>query len=280
MSVAELKRKLDETVAFIRARTRMNPQIGITLGSGLSSFAHELKDAVNIPFAEIPHFTPPTVAGHGGHLFIGELGSLPVAVLQGRVHYYEGHDMDSVVFPTRVLAQLGIQILVLTNAAGGLDPSQRAGDFMILRDHINLTGANPLRGPNPDFLGVRFPDMSDPYDTKLRGLLKQSLEKAGARFSEGVYAGVAGPCYETASEVKFLQIIGAQAVGMSTVAETIAARHCDLRVAALSCITNPATGLSKEEISHDDVKDVAQRVEKTFAGALQDFVKRLGPELN
>ncbi|MGE0761902.1 MAG: purine-nucleoside phosphorylase [Bdellovibrionales bacterium] len=279
MSTDELKRQLDDAVQFIRGLISVQPKLGITLGSGLSGFADQLQKAIKIPFAEIPHFAPPTVAGHGGHLVVGLLDSTPVAILQGRVHYYEGHDMAKVVFPTRVLAQLGVQVLLLTNASGGLDPLMRPGDFMILRDHINLTGANPLRGPNPDFLGLRFPDMSEPYDKNLRKLLHQSLDKAAARYSEGVYAGVAGPCYETAAEVRFLQIIGAQAVGMSTVAETIAARHCDMRVAALACITNQATGLSSGQITHDEVKDIAKLVEQKFSAALTDFTKRLSPEL-
>ncbi len=279
MAQAELKKKLDETVEYIRRKTSVRPLVGITLGSGLSSFADQLENTTRLPFAEIPHFIAPTVEGHGGHLVIGHLGRIPVAILQGRVHFYEGHDMAEVVFPTRTLARLGIQILVLTNAAGGLVPSMSSGDFMVIRDHINLTGANPLRGPNPDFLGVRFPDMSEPYDAQLAKLLKSSLEKSEARFSEGVYAGVSGPCYETAAEVRFLQTIGAQAVGMSTVSETIAARHCDLRVVGLSCITNPATGLTKAKISHEEVKDIAKLVERSFAATLRDFVQRLEPEL-
>ena len=275
MSTDNLQRQLQEAVFFIRRQSNLEAKIGVVLGSGLSSFADQLKKSVRIKFSDIPHFAPPTVEGHGGHLVMGWLGDTAVAVLQGRIHYYEGHDLAKVVFPIRVLSQLGVQTLLLTNASGGLDSTMRPGDFMILRDHINLLGANPLRGPNPDFLGLRFPDMSDPYDGKLRRLLRSALEKNQARFSEGVYAGVAGPCYETAAEVRFLQIIGASAVGMSTVAETIAARHCGMRVAALSCVTNLATGLSANNITHDEVKDIAKTVEKKFAGSLIDFISQL-----
>lgn len=270
-----LESQLNEATTFIRSKSKAKVKIGLTLGSGLSSFADQVKGGVKIKFADIPHFAPPTVEGHGGHLVIGTLNETPVAILQGRIHYYEGHDLQKVVFPTRVLASLGVQTLVLTNASGGLDSAMRPGDFMIIKDHINLVGANPLRGPNPEFLGPRFPDMSDPYDSKLRRLLRAALEKNQARFSEGVYAGVAGPCYETAAEVRFLQIIGANAVGMSTVAETIVARHCGMKVAALACITNLATGLSAQQITHDEVKEIAKLAEKKFAASLLEFIKLL-----
>lgn len=273
-----LKKQLDETCAFIRSRTLSQPYLGITLGSGLSHFAENIKIDAKIPFSDIPHFLPPTVEGHSGNLVMGYIGKIPVAILQGRVHYYEGHEMSTVVYPTRVLSQLGIKCLLLTNAAGGLDPQMSPGDFMILRDHINLTGTNPLRGPNPEFLGPRFPDMSMPYDLELRKKLADSFQKAGARFSEGVYAGVSGPCYETASEVRFLAMIGGHAVGMSTVAETIVARHCGLRVAGVSCITNKATGISDQKISHDEVKDIAQKGEKVFTNAILNFAISLESE--
>lgn len=272
---SDLKNQLDQAVAFIKSRSSLKTSVGITLGSGLSSFADRLQNPVKIKFSEIPHFSPPTVEGHGGHLVLGHLGETALAVLQGRIHYYEGHDLNHVVFPTRVLAQLGVKTLLLTNASGGLDSTMQPGDFMVLKDHINLLGANPLRGPNPEFLGPRFPDMSEPYDGKLRRYLKDALEKNQARFSEGVYAGVAGPCYETAAEVRFLQVIGANAVGMSTVAETIAARHAGMKVAALACITNLATGLSSMQITHDEVKEIAKLSEAKFTATLSDFISRL-----
>lgn len=269
----ELKRQLSEATIFIRDQMPYHPRVGVTLGSGLSGFASSLENAVTVPFAKIPHFSSPTVEGHSGNLVCGLLNGVPVAVLQGRIHYYEGHSPQHVVFPTRVLAQLGVKTLLLTNASGGLDPRMKPGDFMIIRDHINLTGQNPLRGPNPEFLGPRFPDMSAPYDPHLAEVLKGSLTKARARFSEGVYAGVTGPCYETAAEVRFLQVAGANAVGMSTVMEAIAARHLGMRLAGMACITNLATGLSREHISHEDVKLVGQQVETCFAEAVKDFVQ-------
>lgn len=269
----ELKAQLAEAVTYIRAQTPHQPKVGVTLGSGLSAFANSLDDAIRIPFGHIPHFSPPTVDGHGGNLVIGFLEKVPVAVLQGRVHYYEGHSPQNVAFPTRVLAQLGIKTLLLTNASGGLDPQMKPGDFMIIRDHINLTGQNPLIGPNAEFLGPRFPDMTAPYDPALAEVLKHSLLKSKARYSEGVYAGVSGPTYETAAEVRFLQVAGAQAVGMSTVFEAIAARHAGLRLAGMACITNLATGLSRDHINHDDVKAVAQQVEKCFAAVVRDFIQ-------
>lgn len=269
----QLKRELSEATIFIRDQMPHHPTIGITLGSGLSAFADRLEKPIRIAFSKIPHFVTPTVEGHGGNLVIGFLGDVAVAVLQGRIHAYEGHDPARVVFPTRVLAQLGVKTLILTNASGGLDPRMRPGDFMIIRDHINLTGQNPLRGPNPEFLGPRFPDMSEPYDRKLREILNAALTGAKARFSEGIYCGVNGPCYETAAEVRYLQSIGGHAVGMSTVFEAIAARHAGLRLAGLACITNLATGLSQAQISHDDVKHTAKQVEGQLTHALTQFVQ-------
>lgn len=269
--LTELQCHLSEATIFIRDQVPFQPHLAFTLGSGLSAFADKLTRATRIPFSSIPYFFAPTVEGHGGNLVAGYIQDVPVIALQGRVHYYEGHSPESVVFPTRVLAQLGIKSLVLTNAAGGLSPNMRPGDFMIIKDHINLTGMNPLRGPNPDFLGPRFPDMSEPYDPKMRTALAKALELAGARSTEGVYCGVAGPCYETAAEVRFLQQIGGHAVGMSTVAETIAARHAGMKVAGLSCITNLATGLSSSQVTHDEVKEIAKRVESQFAEALVKF---------
>jgi purine-nucleoside phosphorylase len=271
----ELARQLSDATNFIRDQISLHPRIGITLGSGLSSFADHLDETVRIPFAKIPHFSKPTVEGHGEYLIVGKLQGIAVAVLQGRIHYYEGHDLAKVVFPTRVLAQMGVKSLLLTNASGGLSPKMQPGDFMIIEDHINLIGQNPLRGPNPDFLGPRFPDLSELYDPDLRAQLRTSLKKLKARFTEGVYCGVSGPSYETAAEVRFLGKIGAHAVGMSTVAEAIAARHASMRVAGLACITNLATGLSKQKITHEEVKLAGQMIQKQFADILRDYVVSL-----
>ncbi len=265
-------KKLNETKNFIEQRSRVRPVVGLTLGSGLASFADEIEVVDRIPYSEIPHFSPPTVEGHPGDLIIGHIHKLPVAVLTGRIHFYEGHSMEHVVFPTRALGKLGVKTLILTNAAGGMDPKMKPGHLMLIRDHINLTGHNPLRGENVAELGPRFPDMTNPYDPELSDQLLKILKAHKVPHSEGVYCGVAGPCYETAAEVRYLQKIGGHAVGMSTVAETIAARHMGLKVVGLSCITNLSTGLSDEKISHEDVKAVAKRVEQQFVTVLKEFL--------
>jgi len=266
--------KLQETMNFIRNKTLRAPKLGFVLGSGLGKFAASVQDAVEIPFSEIPHFARASVEGHSGKLVLGSLEGKEVAVLQGRLHAYEGHEFDQVIYPVRTLAALGVKQLVVTNAAGGLKKIMKPGDFMVIKDHINLTGANPLRGPNwPG--GPRFLDMTEPYDKHMRTLIKSSLRGEKARVFEGVYVGVMGPTYETAAEISFYAKIGGGAVGMSTVADVIAARHAGMQVVGLSCITNLGTGLSKSKLSHDDVKKVAEKVEKTFTNALINFTKKL-----
>jgi len=267
--------RLKESIDYIRCKSQIKPRIGLTLGSGLASFAENVVVDSTIPYAEIPSFTPPTVDGHPGRLILGSIGDVPVAVLQGRIHYYEGHSMDHVVYPTRVLAQLGIESLILTNAAGGISPNMKPGDFMIISDHINLTGNNPLIGPNIQELGLRFPDMSEPYDKSLSGRLSELLKQRNIRHSLGVYCGVSGPTYETAAEVRYLQTVGGHAVGMSTVPETIAAKHMGLRVCGISCITNLATGLTANKVTHEEVKDVAKKVEFQFSNFLTAFISGL-----
>lgn len=266
---------LNEAVTFIQSKCATTPEVGLTLGSGLANFAQKVDVEFKIPFSEIPHFSPSRVVGHPGQLIIGRLNGKSVAVLQGRIHFYEGHSMQQVVFPTRVLGRLGVKTHIVTNAAGGIDPKMTPGHLMIISDHINLTGDNPLRGENLDELGPRFPDMTHPYDTSLMASLEGLMKKYNVNSSQGVYCGVAGPTYETAAEVKYLQKIGGKAVGMSTVPEVIAARHMGLRVAGISCITNLATGISQEKISHDDVTLAAKRVEAQFTDVLVDFIGQL-----
>jgi purine-nucleoside phosphorylase len=271
--------RLQETVKFIRSKSKLQPKAGFVLGSGLSFFGNLVQVEHRFKFSEIPHFCPPTVEGHPGELILGHLEGVPVAVMKGRVHAYEGHSFQEVVFPVRTLARLGIQVLTVTNAAGGLNPKMKPGEMMIIKDQINLTGQNPLVGPNVAELGPRFPDMTDVYEPKLRALLKKALIKAKVRHTEGVYVGVLGPSFETAAEIKYFGKIGGGAVGMSTVAEVIAARHAGLQIAGLSCITNLGTGLSKKKLSHHDVAETAARVEKGFAAALTDFTRSLKSEL-
>ena len=267
-----IQENLEESVAYIRSRSQLKPRIGIVLGSGLGAFVDKMTIETSIPYDEIPGFIAPSVEGHGGRLLLGHIKGTPIACLQGRVHYYEGHSMTAVVHPTRTIAMLGIEILMLTNSAGGLDPQMNPGDFMVIDDHINLMGDNPLKGPNIAQLGPRFPDMSEAYDTKLNEKMMSVLASLQIRHSRGVYCAVSGPTYETPAEVRYLQMIGGRAVGMSTVPETIAANHLGLRVCALSCITNPAAGISKTKLSHAEVTETAKMVADKFCQFLEDFM--------
>ncbi|KAI8463672.1 MAG: nucleoside phosphorylase domain-containing protein [Monoraphidium minutum] len=254
---AETASKIADCLAFVRARTDLVPEVAIVLGSGLGAVADDLQDAVAIPFAEVPHFHAPGVVGHPGRLVLGTLQGVPTLVLQGRFHYYEGHPMDEVILPIRMAKYLGCHSALITNAAGGLNPGFTAGDLMLIEDHINMIGNNPLRGPNPKELGgPRFLDLSEPYDPAYRSILSECAAELGLpQLKSGVYIGVSGPTYETRAEVRLFRNMGADAVGMSTVPEVIAARHLGVRVAAISCVTNMACGLVAGEVSHDDVME-------------------------
>ena len=256
--------RLQESTQFIRTKSNIKPRVGMVLGSGLGAFVNHIKVDCEIPFSDIPHFAMPTVEGHGGRLVLGELHGVPLVILQGRVHYYEGHSMEKVAYPVRTMAMLGIEILILTNSAGGLDPQMKPGDLMVIEDHINLMGDNPLKGPNIKNLGPRFPDMTEAYDKELTECMLKILDEEKIPHWKGIYCGVSGPTYETPAEVRFLQIIGGKAVGMSTVPESIAANHLGLRVCAVSCITNPAAGIHNEKLTHDEVTAMAASVEKQF----------------
>lgn len=244
---------LQAAIDSIREKTSFVPLVGAVLGSGLGYLAEQIEQELAIPYSEIAHFPQPTVKGHSGKLVLGHVGGVPVALLSGRVHLYEGLTPQEVVFPIRVLRMLGAQIALLTNAAGGIHPDFRAGDLMLLRDHINFMGLNPLHGPNLAALGPRFPDMSYPYDKALRELAHKSAGQVGLSLHEGVYLSVLGPSYETPTEIKMFRSWGADAVGMSTVPEVIAARHMGMRVLAISCISNSAAGIEPGELSHEDV---------------------------
>lgn len=264
--------KIQETTGFIYSKTNIKPRVGLVLGSGLGSFVREVNKEISIPYNSIPHFIPPTIEGHSGNLIFGNVGDVPVAVLQGRIHYYEGHSMETVVFPIRTLALLGIEVLILTNSAGGFGETMAAGDFMIIEDHINLMGTNPLMGPNIKELGPRFPDMTEAYDPSIIGLMESIFQRHGTRFHKGVYCGVSGPTYETPSEVRYLKMIGGKAVGMSTVPEVIAANHLGLRVAAVSCITNLAAGISPNKLSHFEVTETARKIEDQLGSFLRELI--------
>ena len=271
---------LQESLDTIRALSNRRPRIGIVLGSGLGAFVDAMQIETSLPFAQIPNFTPPSIEGHNGRLVLGQLDGVDLAVLQGRIHFYEGHSMASVVFPVRCLAMLGIEVLILTNAAGSLHASNPAGSFLIIEDHINLMGDNPLKGPNIQKLGPRFPDMTKAYDPELNRLLEEALKSAGAQYARGVYCAVSGPTYETPAEIRYLKAIGGDAVGMSTVPESIAANHLGLRVACLSCLTNLAAGISPHQLSHDEVTETAKQVEKVFQTSLQKFITAIAAQLD
>ncbi len=271
----ELYDQIQEAVAAVRNATRVAPRVGVVLGSGLGAFAEQVVGATVIPYGDVPHFPESAVAGHAGELVLGDLGGVPVAVMAGRVHYYEGWTMQEVTFGVRVLAALGAHSLLITNAAGASNPTFSPGDFMVIVDHINLTGDNPLRGQNDERVGPRFPDMSLTYCAAGRKALHEAAREVGVTLREGVYAGLAGPSYETPAEIRMLQNIGADAVGMSTVAEVIAAAHSGMKVAGLSVVTNRAAGLSAEPLSHDEVKQVGARVRGVLCDLLAATVARM-----
>jgi purine-nucleoside phosphorylase len=267
--------QIQEAAKAVQLHMSTKPKVGLVLGSGLGAFTTRIKDRKIISYKEIPHFPVSSVVGHAGELVLGSIGGVACAVMSGRVHYYEGYDMREVTFPMRVLWALGIEAVLLTNAAGASNPSYEPGDFMIITDHLNLTGVNPLRGPNDDKLGPRFPDMSSAYGAKGRRALHEAARGVGVSLHEGVYAGLAGPSYETPAEIRMLQRLGADAVGMSTVGEVIVAAHAGLRVAGLSVITNRAAGLGHAALSHDEVKEVGERAKEPLSNILEKAVPLL-----
>ena len=266
---------LDEAVAAVRRRTSP-PRVGLVLGSGLGSFAASLEQATQIPFEQIPHMPLARVSGHSGQLWVGQVDGQTVACLQGRVHLYEGHAVDRVVFGVRVLAAWGCRVVLVTNAAGGIHPDFAAGDLMLIRDHLNLTGANPLVGPNDERAGPRFPDLSQAYDREVRVAAREAARELDIELQEGVYAGVLGPSYETPAEVSMLRTLGADAVGMSTVLEVIALRHRGVRVGGVSCITNLAAGLAPQELDHAEVERTAKQRRDDFSRLLTHWIGRVG----
>ena len=278
MARAELHDRLSYALAWIRGRTDARPSAAVILGSGLGAFAARLEDAVVIPYAEIPEFPVSRVPGHPGRLVLGDLmgptGPVTVAALQGRVHGYEGWSAQDVAFGVRVVALLGARVLAVTNAAGGVNPDFAPGDLVRIVDHLNLSGHNPLTGPNDDRLGPRFPDMTDAYDAGLGALLDSTAEGLGIALRRGIYACVAGPSYETPAEVRMLRTMGADLVGMSTVAEVIAARHMGVRVAGVSLVANLAAGLSAAPLTHEEVAAAATREGERLASVLAAFLPR------
>jgi len=267
--------KLREAATFVQHESRAGtPRLGLVLGSGLGALADELEGLQRVPYASIPHHPTSAVAGHAGNLCLGELAGVPVACMQGRVHAYEGHALSRVVFGVRLLAELGCRAVLLSNAAGGIAESLNAGDLMLIEDHLNLMGDNPLRGATAR--GPRFPDMSRAYDPELGQLCALAAQQAGVKLGRGVYAGLLGPSYETPAEIRMLRTLGADAVGMSTVPEVIALRQMGVRVAGVSCITNLAAGRSSEPLSHAEVEATAQRVKADFIRLFKGWVARAG----
>jgi inosine/guanosine/xanthosine phosphorylase family protein len=271
--------RLDALAVSVRRRTDLIPAVGLVLGSGLGGLVSELTDAVIIPFADLPGWPPATAPGHAGRLLLGRLAGVPVAVLQGRFHLYEGNDPGLVVQPVLLFQRLGARVVVLTNAAGGLNPAWGPGTLMVIADHLNLTGRNPLLGPNADALGPRFPDLTDAWSARLRTALHAAGEAEGVRLEEGVYVGLAGPTYETPAEVRMYRQLGGDAIGMSTVLECIAARWVGLEVCGVSIITNPGAGYSGDPLTEQEVLAAAGTAGPDLARVLRRFVSDLAPSL-
>lgn len=271
--------RAESAAQYILARTQLRPQIALVLGSGLGSFADDLTDAVRIPYAQVPSFPHSTAVGHAGQLVIGKSAGVPVAVMQGRVHLYEGYSAAEVAFPVRVFGRMGIRGLVLTNAAGGITPAYGQGALVMLRDHINLQGQNPLTGANDERFGQRFPDMTFAYSKRFREIALEEAKKLSITPHEGIYAALAGPSYETPAEIRYLRTIGADLVGMSTVPEAIVARHVGIELLAISCVTNMAAGTTDQPLNHREVLEVGRQVMGDFIALLRAVLARMAAEV-
>ncbi|TYA13245.1 purine-nucleoside phosphorylase [Paenibacillus faecis] len=264
-----------EAADFIRSKTTILPKVGLILGSGLGVLADHIEEAVSISYSDIPYFPQSTVEGHAGELMIGTLNGAPVVLMKGRFHMYEGYGPEITAFPVRVMKELGVEKLLVTNAAGGINTSYQPGDLMLISDHINLTGTSPLIGQNDNELGPRFPDMSQAYSRRLRELARNTAEKAGVPLQEGVYVGMLGPSYETPAEIRMLRTLGGDAVGMSTVSEVIVARHAGLEVLGISCISNMASGILDQPLSHDEVMETTDRVREKFLSLVLAIIPQM-----
>ena len=268
--------KSGKAAQYIQSIKATKPKVGVVLGSGLGVFVDQIEDKTIIPYNDIPFFKKTTVEGHEGRLILGKVKGVEVAVLQGRLHAYEGLPMEEVVFPVRLLSILGISTLILTNAAGGVNLNYQPGDLVLIQDHINLMGKNPLVGPNNNQMGPRFPDMSHAYNPELNNIMRTVSKSLGYNLQEGVYAGVLGPTYETPAEIRMIRILGADMVGMSTIPETIAANHLGLKVCGISCITNMGAGIIKQTLKHEDIKEVAMKVMDHFTALLNNSIEKFG----
>ncbi len=274
MAKLDLYSRAEHAARTIRSRTTAEPRIAIVLGSGLGAFADDFSEAVRIPYNEIPGFVTSTAQGHAGSLVSGIVEGVPLLAMQGRVHYYEGYSLEEVTFPVRTFKLLGIETLILTNAAGGIDVQLSQGALMVISDHLNLMGVNPLRGPNDERFGPRFPDLTEVYSRDLQQLIVDEAKEIGVVIRRGVYAALSGPSYETPAEIHMLRSFGADAVGMSTVPEALVARHMGMHVAGISCITNMAAGISEAPINHEEVMETGERVRTMFTQLLRRVIVR------
>ena len=271
----DLFTRAEEAAAVLLAAASLSPRVAVVLGSGLNALADRITEATSVPYDQIPHFPNTTVGGHEGNVLLGKLGGEPVIIFQGRFHYYEGHDLETVTFPVRVLSRLGVSTLILTAATGGIRADLRAGNLVLLIDHLNLIGSNPLRGLNDPRLGTRFPDMTEVYSKRLRTLAREEAKRLGIDLVPGVYACLPGPSYETPAEIKMLRTLGADVVGMSTVPEAIVARHCGIDVLALALVSNAAAGVVGTPITHEEVLDAGRKAAPTLARVIERVVARL-----
>lgn len=275
MTTTLTKGMIREAADYIRSKTDITPQVGLILGSGLGVLADHIEGAASIPYKEIPYFPQSTVEGHAGELLIGTLNGASVVLMKGRFHMYEGYGPEMTAFPVRVMKELGVKTLLVTNAAGGINTSYQPGDLMLISDHINLTGTSPLTGHNDNELGPRFPDMSQAYSRKLRELARKTAEQKQIPLQEGVYVGLLGPSYETPAEIRMLRTLGGDAVGMSTVSEVIVARHAGLEVLGISCISNMASGILDQPLSHTEVMETTDRVREKFLGLVLAIIPEM-----
>jgi purine-nucleoside phosphorylase len=271
----DLFTRAEEAAAVLLAAASLSPRVAVVLGSGLNALADRITEATTVPYDQIPHFPNTTVGGHEGNVLLGKLGGAPVIIFQGRFHYYEGHDLETVTFPVRVLSRLGVSTLILTAATGGIRADLRAGNLVLLIDHLNLIGSNPLRGLNDPRLGTRFPDMTEVYSKRLRTLAREEAKRLGIDLVPGVYACLPGPSYETPAEIKMLRTLGADVVGMSTVPEAIVARHCGIDVLALALVSNAAAGVVGTPITHEEVLEAGRKAAPTLARVIERVVARL-----
>lgn len=269
------QKEVTNSANYITNKIGEKPTIGLILGSGLGVLADEIENAVKIPYGDIPEFPVSTVEGHAGQLVIGNLQGKTVVAMQGRFHYYEGYSLDKVTFPVRVMKEIGVQTIIVTNAAGGVNEEYEPGDLMIITDHINNTGVNPLIGPNDPHFGVRFPDMSNTYSKELRQLAKDVANELNMKLQEGVYVGNTGPTYETPAEIRMFRKLGGDAVGMSTVPEVIVARHAGLEILGISCISNMAAGILDQPLTHDEVMETTEKVKENFLALVKNIVMKL-----